>query len=378
MPVLDPADAAERERYHQFVRSHPHRALTQDVRWGIVKDDWGQEAVYAEEDGQIVSAMTILVRRLPGGFSVLYAPRGPLVDWHDEHAVAAILAEAAPLATKHRAIMTRMDPEIRFDDALDAWMRTQPGWVVKNVGAGKDDLIQPRYNMVVGLKDADGNQLSEEKLLLKYNSTTRSRVRAGLRKGVEMSMGSSEENLRIFHDVYSQMARRKEITARDAAYFERMREAFGDRMHIAVARHEGDVLAVAILIDYYGKLSYLYAGSSDVKRNLYGSHVLNHELMAYGLEHGAESYDLGGVFALDDSDGLYVFKRAFAKADGATELIGEIDIVHRKVAYAALATALPRVQHGRRLVAARLSQARKRRAAAKGAARAHAIPPVGG
>ncbi|MDO5739210.1 MAG: peptidoglycan bridge formation glycyltransferase FemA/FemB family protein [Ornithinimicrobium sp.] len=378
MPVLDPADAAELERYDQFVRSHPHRALTQDVRWGIVKDDWGQEAVYVEEGGRIVSAMTVLVRRLPGGFSVLYAPRGPLVDWDDEHAVASILAEAAPLATKHRAIMTRMDPEIRFDDALDSWMRTQPGWVVKNVGAGKDDLIQPRYNMVVALKDAEGNQLTEEELLRKYNSTTRSRVRAGLRKGVEMSLGSSEEDLRIFYDVYSQMARRKEITARDATYFERMREAFGDRMHIAVARHEGDVLAVAILIDYYGKLSYLYAGSSDVKRNLYGSNVLNHALMAFGLDHGAESYDLGGVFALDSSDGLYVFKRAFAKADGATELIGEIDIVHRKLAYAALATALPRMQHGRRMVAARLSQAKKRRAAAKKAARAHAIPPVGG
>ena len=83
MPVLDLADPAAVDRYAAFVRAHPHRAVTQDLRWGLVKDDWGQEAVYVEDGGRIVAAMTLLVRRLPGGFSVLYAPRGPLLDWAD-------------------------------------------------------------------------------------------------------------------------------------------------------------------------------------------------------------------------------------------------------------------------------------------------------
>lgn len=366
MPVLDLTDAAAVERYDAFVRSHPRRSLTQDLRWGIVKDDWGQEAVYVEEGGEIVAAMTLLIRRLPGGFSVLYAPRGPLVDWGDKAMVRRILAEAAPLAKKHRAIMTRIDPEIRFDAGLDAWLRSQPGWVVKNVGADKDDLIQPRYNMVVQLRDEAGGVLTEDALMLKYASRTRSRIRAGRRKGVTVELGSSAQDLQTFYEVYRQMAVRKEITARNQVYFQRMQEAFGDRMHIALTRHEGDVLAVAVMIDYYGKLAYLYAGSSDVKRNLDGSHVMNHELMVWGLAHEAVSYDLGGVFALDDSDGLYAFKKAFTKGDGgATELIGEVDIVHNKLLYAGLANALPKVQFARRAVSAKVSQVLKRRAGAK-------------
>ena len=361
VPVLDLTDPAATDRYSQFVRSHPRRSLTQDLRWGVVKDDWGQEAVYVEEDGRIVAAMTILVRRLPGGFSVLYAPRGPLVDWDDKEMVHRILAEADPLVRRHRAIMLRIDPEVRFSEELDAWMRAQPGWVVKNVGADKDEIIQPRYTMIVYLRDEDGQSLTEEALLKKYDGSARNRVRTGKKKGVYTVDGETDADLATFHEIYSHMARRNEITTRDLPYFHRMREAFGERMRVVHARHEDDTLASSVTIDYYGKLYYLYAGSNDLKRNLAPNQVMNHDLMAWGLTVGAESYDMGGVFALDSSDGLYLFKRAFCKGDGgATEFIGEVDIVHNRVLYAVLARALPRVQRARRAVSARVSQTRKK------------------
>lgn len=361
MPLLDLADTAAVNRYAEFVRSHPLRAVSQDPRWGIVKNDWGQEAVYLEDDGQIVAAMTLLVRRLPGGFSVLYAPRGPLVDWDDKDVVLRLLAEAEPLARRHRAIMTKIDPEVRFSEELDGWLRAQPGWVVKNVGAGKDDLVQPRFCMIVRLQDEDGEPLTEDELLAKYDGKTRNRVRGGRKKGVTTEAVDTEEGLRTFHDIYTFMARRNEITARGLAYFHRMRDAFGDRMRVTHARHEDDVLAASVTIDYWGKLYYLYAGSNDTKRNLGPNQVMNHELMAWGLSTGAESYDMGGVFALDESDGLYVFKRAFCKGDGgATEFIGEVDIVHHKALYAVLHRLVPRVQKARRDLAALLSQGRKR------------------
>lgn len=360
MPVLDLTDPAAVDRYSEFVRSHPHRAATQDLRWGIVKDDWGQEAVYLEDRGSIVAAMTLLVRRLPGGFSVLYAPRGPLVDWQDRDMVHRLLAEARPLVARHRAVMTRFDPEVRFDEDLDAWMRAQPGWQVKNVGAGKDDVVQPRYNMIVRLQDEDGRQLSEDELMAKYDGKVRSRVRGGRRKGVVTREGREESDLLLFHEIYRHMARRNGITARELPYFHRMRTAFGDRMMVVVAEHEGDPLAASVTVDYHGKLYYLYAGSNDVKRNLGPNQVMVHDLMVRGLDTGAESFDMGGVFELTDSDGLYVFKRGFCKGDGgATEYIGEVDVVHRPLLHRVLSSALPRVQRGRRELAGRVSRARR-------------------
>ncbi|MFB9731505.1 lipid II:glycine glycyltransferase FemX [Ornithinimicrobium kibberense] len=360
MPVLDLTDPAAVDRYSAFVRAHPHRAVTQDLRWGAVKSEWGQEAVYVEEDGRILAAMTLLVRRLPGGFSVLYAPRGPLVDWNDKDLVLRVLAEAQPLVRKHRAVLTRFDPEVRFDEDLDRWLRSQPGWVVKNVGAGKDDVIQPRYTMVVRLQDESGRQLSEDELMAKYNSTARRMVRNARKKGVVVDQGGSDEDLRVFHEIYTYMGRRNEITTRELGYFHRIRDAFPDRTTVARARHEGDDLAAAVTVDYYGKLYYLYAGSNDTRRELRPNHLMNHELMMWGIGRGAESYDLGGVFELDESDGLYFFKRSLAKGDGVTELIGEIDVVHNKALHAALTRAYPLVQRARRAVSAGVSRARKR------------------
>lgn len=364
MPVLDPTDLDAVERYTEFVRSHPRRALTQDLRWGVVKDDWGQEAVYVEEGGQIVAAMTLLVRRLPAGRSVLYAPRGPLVDWSDPAMVHRLLTEAQPLVKRHRAVMTKLDPEVPFSAELDGWLRAQ-GWVVKNVGATKDELVQPRYCMIVRLQDENGTQLDEDQLFAKYDGKVRNRVRTGRKRGIVLVRDDSEEGLRTFHEIYAYMARRNEITARDLPYFRRMREAFGDRMAVFIARHEGDALAASVTIDYFGKLYYLYAGSNDIRRNLGPNQVMNHEIMAWGLERGAETYDMGGVFELDDSDGLYQFKRAFCKGDGgATEFVGEVDIVHDKAVYGVLHWLVPRVQRGRREVSARISRLLKRRSAA--------------
>jgi serine/alanine adding enzyme len=362
VPILDLTDQAAVDRYDDFVRSHPQRAVTQDRRWGVVKSEWGQEAVYAEQDGRIVAAMTVLVRRLPGGFSVLYAPRGPLVDWADPEMVHRILAEARPLVRRHRAVMTKIDPEVPFTAELDAWLRSQPGWVVKNVGADKDDVVQPRYNMIVRLRDEQGEPLDEEALLAKYDGKARNRVRTGRRKGVVTEAGQGEADLETFHRIYTQMARRNEITARGLPYFHRMREAFGDRMRVTLARHEEDVLAASVTIDYHGKLYYLYAGSTDVKRNLAANQVMNHEIMAWGVQHGAESYDMGGVFQLTSSDGLFLFKRAFCKADGVTEYIGEVDIVHRRLPYAVLDRLVPAVRRGRRAVSVWVAAGLGRRA----------------
>ena len=374
MPVLDLNDPDAVARYDAFVHAHPHRAITQDLRWGIVKDDWGQEAVYVEEDGQIVAAMTLLVRRLPGGFSVLYAPRGPLVDWDDKAMVRRIVDEAAPLVRKHRAVMTKFDPEVPFTPELDTWLRRQEGWVVKNVGAGKDDLVQPRYCMIVRLQDEEGRELTEEELLAKYDGKARNRVRTGRRKGVETVAADTEEGLRTFHEIYAFMARRNEITTRELPYFHRMREAFGDRMRVMHARHEDDVLAASVTVDYHGKLYYLYAGSNDLKRNLAPNQVMNHEVMVWGLERGAETYDMGGVFELDPKDGLYLFKRAFCKGDGgATEFVGEVDVVHHRALYAVLHRLVPAVQRGRRELGGLVSRLRRQRAAAREAARAQKV-----
>lgn len=338
MPILDKNNAQDVKRYETFMRNAPTRSITQDPNWAHVKDDWGNEQVYVERNGEIVAAMSLLIRKVPGGYSLLYAPRGPVCDLHDRKLVDELIQEAEVLVKKHKAFALKMDPEQLYSDELDKLYR-DAGYIVRNEGAGKEELIQPRYNMIVKLTDED-----EDSLMLKFRPRTRSKIRSSARKGVEVTHSRSDEYLKIFFDIHEEMAARNHIAIRSYEYFVKMREAFDD-LQIYIAKHEDDYLAAAVTINYNGKLYYLYAGSSNVKRNLHPSYLLNFEMMKWGLEIGAEQYDLGGVFVLDsEQDGLYNFKNSFCQVDGVTEFIGEIDKVYKPFIYNMFVKVVPKVQ----------------------------------
>ena len=343
MPVLDRTNAAEVERYEKFVRETPYRSLTQDLYWSEVKDDWGNEQVYVERDGEIVAAMSILIKSVPGGYSLLYAPRGPLCDFNDIELVEELLQEAEVVAKKHKAFALKMDPEQLYTEELDALYRDR-GYEVTNVGATKEQLIQPRFNMIVHLKDED-----PDSLMLKFRGRTRSKIRRAAREGVEVSYGTDEQYLKIFYSIYEEMGKRNQISIRSYEYFIKILKAFPNDARIYVAKHEEDYLAAAVTINYEGKLYYLYAGSSNEKRNMNASHLLNYEMMLWGIEAGADQYDLGGVFILDsEKDGLFNFKNGFCQQDGVTHYIGEVDKVYRPMVYKMFVKLVPKLQEIRK------------------------------
>lgn len=338
MPILDKSNLNDVKRYEEFVRESPFRSITQDPNWANVKDDWGNEQVYVEKDGEIVAAMSLLIKKAPGGYSLLYAPRGPICDLNNYELVEELIKEVDPLISKYKAFALKMDPEQLFTEELDQLYRTA-GFVVRNEGAGKEDLIQPRYNMIVKLVDEDADSL-----MLKFRSRTRSKIRSSARKGVETSYSRSDDYLKIFFGIYEEMSVRNQISIRSYEYFLKMRDAFDD-LRIYLAKHEDDYLAGAVVINYNGKLYYLYAASSNEKRNLNASYLMNYEMMKWGLDIGAVQYDLGGVFILDsEEDGLYNFKNSFCQKDGVTTFIGEIDKVYKPFIYNIFTKAVPKIQ----------------------------------
>lgn len=340
MPILDKNNLADVERYNAFVRSSPHRALTQDLNWSHVKDDWGNEQVYVEENGEIVAAMSLLIKKVPGGYSLLYAPRGPVCDVYNERMVAALIREAEPIAKKHKAFALKMDPEVDYDEKLDQVYR-DAGYTVHNKDATVDELIQPRMTMIVSLDGKD-----EDALMAGFRKKTRNLVRGATKKGVESSWSRSDDYLKAFYDIYKTMAERNHITTRSYEYFVKLRDSF-EGLRVYIMTHEHDQLAAAVTINYAGKMYYLYAGSTNVKRNMNPNHLMNFEMMKWGLEEGAISYDLGGIFSTNsEEDGLYSFKKSFFndEEESVTTFIGEIDHVYKPFLYNMFVKVVPKVQ----------------------------------
>lgn len=335
MPILDKNNAHDVARYNAFVKGHLYTSATQDLEWRQLKNGWGDVQFYVEEHGEIKAAMSVLVKKTLG-YSMLYAPKGPVVDFYDIHLVTALVDEVDVYAKQHRAYVLKMDPERMMDVELHH-LYEEAGFKVRNVGIPYEELIQPRYNMVLKLKG-----FNEESLLENFSQKTRYNIRLSDKKGVKVYHETSQKSLDIFYELSEIMCTRQKLFNRPKAYFETMLDVFKDNARIYIAEHEGEPLAAAIAIYYGEKMWYIYGASSDHKRNLMPNYLMQWEMIKWALEVGASEYDFGGVFELNKEHGLYKFKEGFCRKDGVTELIGEVDKVYKPLVYKAVMDLYPK------------------------------------
>ncbi|MHA6251999.1 lipid II:glycine glycyltransferase FemX [Oceanobacillus sp. CAU 1775] len=337
MAILDKTNKDLVNEYDEFVRSSPFRSMTQDRRWTDVKEGWGEEYVYLKEDGKIIAAMSILIKRLPGGYSMLYAPRGPVCDIYDLDLVQRLIKEVDSIAKKYKAIMLKFDPEASYSDELYSLYKNA-GFKLTSKDDEQDNLIQPRLNMVLPLEGHD-----EESIMMRFSNKLRSDIRRGIKRGVETRYSRDDKDIELFYDAYKIMSERNKINIRPLEYFKQIRDSY-ENARIYISYHEDDILSAALTINYYGKLYYLYAGSTNVKRNLSANQVMNYEMIKWGIEEGAIQYDFGGFFEISQSDGLYAFKKRFLDKDGHVEYIGEINKVYKPLMYNIFEKGLPLVK----------------------------------
>ena len=340
MPILNHDDPKKVAEYQNFVRTSPYANAMQDMAWGRVKEGWIPEEVYLEENGKIIAAMSLIVRRAMGGFSLLYAPRAPICDFYDTDLVQRLIEEAKPLVKKYHAFALRFDPELPRIPELEKKYESL-GFRVRNEQCDKYDLIQPRYNMILNLDEP-----TFEELMPHFSEKTRYNIRLSARKGVKVHWSRTEEDLKKFFDLYEVTAVRDHIGHRPYEYFKRMMDAYenSDLLRVYIAEHEGEALAGAICIHYGNKTWYIYGASSNNKRNLMPNYAMQAEMIKWGYENGSKIYDFGGVFILDKSNGLYKFKEGFCHREGATAFIGEFDKVYNPVLYAGFSKLVPALQ----------------------------------
>lgn len=336
MSILNKENKEEVKKYKEFVDNFSSTSLMQSMNWADVKKGWESEYVYLEEDGKIVMAMSLVIRKIIGSKSMIYAPRGPVGDIYDIQKVKKITEEVDKIAKKYNAFVFRFDPERYYDEKLEE-MYVKEGYKVRNRKFGKNELIQPRYNMILNISGK-----TEEEVFKGYSEKTRYNVRVAKRKGVTVRYSRDAEDLKTFYNLYVVTGIRDKIASRPYDYFERMLNTFDENhMRIYIAEFEGEALSAAIAINYGKKTFYLYGASSNEKRNLMPNYLMQQEMIEWAIETGCDLYDFGGVFILDKSNGLYKFKEGFCRQEGVTEFIGEIDKVYSKFWYFAFTKLVP-------------------------------------
>lgn len=371
------------EEHDQFVINHPLTNLLQSSSWAKIKDTWGNNRIGFYENGQLVAVASVLVQPLPLGFTMIYIPRGPVMDYSNKELLNVVIKQLKKYGRKKKALFIKCDPFILLSDhqvGEEANDKSFGHETIKNLtDAGAEwtgrteDLaqnIQPRFQANIY---AEG--FSEAALPKKIRQS----IRTSRNKGVDIVFGSVDL-VDDFAKLMKKTEDRKQIHLRGQDYYEKLLKTYGDDAFITMAtidvnsslsnskeklkqaqftkstftentkagkrkNIEVDIVRLQKEIDFYeslkeknisvlplaGTLSInygdtsenIYAGMDEEYRQYNAPLITWFETARHAFEKGAKWQNMGGIENKLDG-GLYQFKSKFNPM--IEEFIGEFNI----------------------------------------------------
>ena len=227
------------EEHDEFVKNSPQTNLLQSSDWAKIKDNWGNERLGIYQDQKLVAVASILIQPLPLGFTMLYIPRGPIMDYQNSQLVSFMLQSIKTYAKSKRAVFAKFDPslflrkgligqEAKHHEATLAIIQSLKECGVEWVGRTEDmgETIQPRFQANIYKEYFTEDQLSK---------STKQAIRTARNKGVEVIFGGTEL-LDEFAALMKKTEARKGIHLRGKDYYEKLLTTYAGQSYITLSR----------------------------------------------------------------------------------------------------------------------------------------------
>ena len=377
------------ERHDAFVRQSPLCNLLQSSDWAKVKENWDHAIVGVEDEEGLKASAMVLIKRLPLHFTMMYIPRGPIMDHTDEQLVCFFMSALKRWAKRYHCLFIKMDPGIHYKDYRIEEGNGPIGEDIplildnmKKAGAIHqgftyiEESIQPRYQ---------ANVYACEDFEASLPRHTRRLIKDAVKRDVRV-VRAGKEQIQAFSDVVALTEKRKHVSLRNQEYFQQLMDIYGDDCYLFLAEVDipqtlnrlyaekqqndeelaslGDgapkkkrrlddihralerdisefeqfaqeypqktVIAGVLSIRMGDTLEMLYAGMNDRFKKFMPQYYLYTEIMKHAFARGCRYANMGGVEG-DLSDGLTKFKANFAPY--INEFIGEFDLPVNNVLY---------------------------------------------
>ncbi len=403
----------------------PNPHFLQTYEWGQVKAKYGWEPLYAvwdadgkwkvESDPNLLStfhspvAAALILKRqiLQNNFaarlSILYSPKGPLLDWTNESLRTRVLDDLQSFAKKQGAIFLKCDPDVVLgtgvsqsaDDAEDKNGSAITSELKRRGWRYSSDQIQFKNTVVIDLHP------TEDELLARMKQKTRYNIRLAEKKGVSLRVGNLED-LGMLYKMYAETSVRDGFVIRDEAYYKTVWEMFmkvnqnqfsnspnsqsnseqasspstslsaslqfpnspisnlqspitnyreaspWDQLPFAeplIAEVNSEPVAAIFVFYFAGRAYYVYGMSRDAHREKMPTYLLQWEAMKRAKARGCATYDLWGApEVFDESDsmwGVYRFKEGLGGK--VVRTLGAWDYAPNQFWYRMYSDIMPRV-----------------------------------
>jgi peptidoglycan pentaglycine glycine transferase (the first glycine) len=366
------------EIWNASISALPGPHILQTWEWGKVKSQFGWQPNYLywfQDQGQIeliinrpldkrktiqlVAAALVLHRKITvGGFShrmsVMYVPKGPMLDWTNVPIRQRVLMDLKQFAQKYSAIFIKIDPDVEIGigfPSINGLLESPAGDMLsKDLLAGgwqfSDEQIQFRNTVMIDL------QPSEEELLANMKQKTRYNVNLAMRKGVIIRTGKITD-LNMLYRMYAETSLRDGFVIRNERYYQEVWNIFMSYQkpvsyeqpvaEALIAEVDGDPVAGVIVFRFAGKAWYLYGMSTLMHREKMPNYLLQWEAIKRSKVENCTVYDLWGApdefVESDPLWGVYRFKEGL----GGTvhRYIGAWDLPINRMLYRLYSKTLP-------------------------------------
>ena len=226
------------QEHDDFVKQSSQTNLLQSASWAKVKDNWDNERIGFYRNNQLVASASILIKPLPLSMTMLYIPRGPIMDYQDQELLDFVLTSLKKFAKTKKALFIKFDPSLflvqnqsgeeRQDnpktlDLINNLQKAGAIWLGRTELL--DETIQPRFQANI-YKD----NFSEELL----SKSTRQAIRTARNKGIQVQFGGSEL-LDDFSALMKKTENRKSIHLRGQDYYQKLLDTYPEQSYITLA-----------------------------------------------------------------------------------------------------------------------------------------------
>ncbi len=277
--------AIDPEQWNRQILGHPEGSFLQSFEWGEFQEAFGRRVLRASLPNGIAAQATTMA--LPFGMSYLLVSRGPV----GEISAAALARWLAAAGRDAGAIFVRVEPP---------WQRKRAG-ELSAAGFVRTEPVQPATTLVVDLTR------TEPELLAAMHPKTRYNIRLAERRGVRV-VETGPAGAGVFWQLLTETARRQEFRTHPKRYHDLLAE----RLVVAslepafvrlqarffFAEYDGRPLATACIMFFGTTATYLFGGSSSIRRDVMAPYLLRWEIMRRAKALGCERYDMWGIAPL--------------------------------------------------------------------------------
>ena len=356
--------------WNKIISQLPNPHFLQTYEWGKVKSKYGWKPIYVVwsdkayksctsdqldqldllDVSNIVAACLVLQRTAVSQFSILYAPKGPLLDWSNESLRQRVLDDLQSFAKKQGAIFFKFDPDVvlgtgipeseneRVNEAGQAVMSElkRRGWSYSS------DQIQFKNTVLIDLS------ATEDEMLARMKQKTRYNIRLAEKKCVTIRVGTKDD-LPGMYQMYAETSVRDGFVIRDENYYQTVWNLFMQssepNAEPLIAEVNGEVTA-AIFVFYFAKRAYyVYGMSRNAHREKMPTYLLQWEAMKRAKAYGCLVYDLWGApDEFNESDSMWgVFRFKEGLGGQVVRTLGAWDYAPNPFLYQIYSEIIPRV-----------------------------------